>query len=90
MCDKVIVAPDDCTVPSHVCKYGSVWLNLGERGLDRLNHLLRGRLTVSEAADVLGRKLPLVRTEQGRHLPNVVGYGRQLADRGRVVADADD
>ena len=31
MCDKVILAPDDGSVPGHVCKHGIVRLDPGER-----------------------------------------------------------
>ena len=38
----------------------------------------------------LVRELALVRTQEFRHLTYIVGDGGQLADRRRIVADADD
>jgi len=47
----------------------------------------RGSLEFNEDANILGRKLPPVRTEQGCHLPNIIGDGWQLPDGRRIVAD---
>ena len=77
MCDEVVLALYDLTMPGQVGEHGIVRLNLGERGLDRLR-IAFWVASPSESLGHSGRELPLVGTEQVRHLPHVVGDGGQF------------
>ena len=72
---EVVLARYDLTVPGQVGEYGIVRLDVRESRVDCLDHLHRSRLSIGEPKDVLGGELPLVRPEQDRHLPHVVGDG---------------
>ena len=88
--DEVVLAPYDLTGPGQVGEHGIIRLDPGESGFDHIQDGFVSGLTVSETSDILGRELALVGTKQLRHFPHVVGNGGQLANRRRVVADADD